>query len=81
MLLFWGLPALGVDVGIGVVDVIIGGAVSPNVVWRENVLFVSRPSMDRKTLAVVFDGEPVWRRWRFVCIPPVDDWYKSGLIK
>ena len=75
MLLFWCLPALGVDVGvgmavdigvvnvivgnIGVVNVIVGGAVSPNVVLRENVLFVSRPSMDRKTLAVVFNGEPV----------------------
>ena len=75
MLLFWGLPALGVDIGvdvtvdigvvdvmvdnIDVVDIIIGGAVSPNVVLRENVLFVSRPSMERKTLAVVFDGEPV----------------------
>ena len=85
MVLFWCVPALGVDVGvgvavdigvvdvivdnigvvdvivgnIGVVDVIVGGAVSPNVVLRENVLFVSRPSMDRKTLAVVFNGEPV----------------------
>ena len=75
MVLFWCVPALGVDVGvgvavdigvvdvivdnIGVVDIIIGGAVSPNVVLRENVLFVSRPSMDRKTLAVVFNGEPV----------------------